>query len=79
MQMRETSTSEGGNYSPPNFAIRAAIPDKMMGSFTCRKAGTWDIFYFPSEGRHTEDFFDPTASAGFKPAKSGSSDQYANH
>jgi hypothetical protein len=59
MQMRETSTSEGGDYSlPPNFAIKAAIPEKLMGSLTCRKAGTWDIFYFPSEGRHTEDFLD---------------------
>jgi hypothetical protein len=54
-----------------------------MGSLTCRKAGTWDIFYFPSEGRHTEVFFDalknPTASAEFEPANLGSSGQYANH
>ena len=57
---------------------------KGLGSFTCRKAGTWDIlFYFPSEGRHTEDFPDaqknPMALAGFEPANSGSSGQYANH
>jgi hypothetical protein len=59
MQMCETSTSEGELFPPPNFAIRAAIPEKLMGSLTCRKkAGTWDIFYFPSEGRHTEDFLD---------------------
>jgi hypothetical protein len=55
-----------------------------LGYFTCRKAGTWDIlFYFPSEGRHTEDFSDagknPKASAGFEPANSGSSGQYTNH
>ena len=31
---------------------------KLLGSFTCRKAGTWDIlFYFPSGGRHVEDFY----------------------
>jgi hypothetical protein len=35
------------------------FPEKLMGFLTCRKAGTWDIlFYFPSEGRHTEDFLD---------------------
>jgi hypothetical protein len=58
IQMRETSTSEGGNYSP-NFASRSVINKNPLGSFTCRKAGSWDIlFYFPSEGRHTEDFSD---------------------
>jgi hypothetical protein len=59
------------------------FPEKLMGFLTCRKAGTWDIFYFPSEGRHTEDFLEarknPTASAGLEPANSGSSGQYANH
>ena len=31
---------------------------KLLGSFTCRKAGTWDrFFYFPSGGRHAEDFY----------------------
>ena len=42
---------------------------KLLGSFTCRKAGTWDrFFYFPSGGRHTEDFYvhkNTTASAWF--------------
>ena len=29
-----------------------------LGSFTCRKATTWDRrLYFPSEGRRAEDFF----------------------
>ena len=42
-----------------NFARRSVIYENPLGSFTCRKAGTWDIlFYFPSEGRHTEDFPD---------------------
>ena len=52
IQMSETSTSEG-----ENFASKSVIHENSLGSFTCRKAGTWDIlFYFPSEGRHTEDF-----------------------
>ena len=44
---------------PINFASKYVIHENPLGSFTCRKAGTWDIlFYFPSEGRHTEDFPD---------------------
>ena len=40
-----------------NFASKSVIHENPLGSFTCRKAGTWDIlFYFPSERRHTEDF-----------------------
>jgi hypothetical protein len=32
----------------------------MLGSLTCRKAATWNRrLYFPSEGRHAEDFFAP--------------------
>ena len=65
------------------FGSKSVIHENSLGSFTCRKAGTWDIFYFPSEGRHSEEFFrlpkNPTASAGFEPANSGSSGQYANH
>ena len=42
---------------PMNFASKSIIHENPLGSFTCRKAGTWGIlFYFPSEGRHTEDF-----------------------
>jgi len=42
---------------PMNFTSKSVIHENLLGSFTCRKAGTWDIFfYFPSEGRHTEDF-----------------------
>ena len=67
-----------------NFASKFVIYGNLLGSFTCRKDGTWDrFFYFPSEGRHTEEFFglpkNPTASAEFEPAKSGFSGQYANH
>ena len=44
---------------PMNFASKSVIYENSLGSFTCRKAGTWDIlFYFPSKGRHTEDFPD---------------------
>ena len=44
---------------PMNFASKSVIHENPLGSFTCCKAGTWDIlFYFPSEGRHTEDFPD---------------------
>jgi hypothetical protein len=38
--------------------------------------------YFPSEGRHAEDFFrpkNPTASAGSEPAILGTRGQHANH
>ena len=42
-----------------NFARKSVIYENPLGSFTCRKAGTWDIlFYFLSEGRHIEDFPD---------------------
>ena len=44
---------------PMNFASKSVIHENPLGSFTCHKAGTWDIlFYFPSEGRYTEDFPD---------------------
>jgi hypothetical protein len=51
-------------------------------SFTYRKSTTWDPqLYFPSEGRRAEDFFsvlkNPTASAGFEPAKLGFKGQQA--
>jgi hypothetical protein len=42
----------------------------MKGSFKCHISGTGDRWlYFPSEGRHAEDFFtlkNPTALAGFE-------------
>jgi hypothetical protein len=43
----------------PDFASRSVVYNNPLGSFTCRKAGTWAIlFYFLSKGRHTEDFPD---------------------
>jgi hypothetical protein len=63
------------------LAIRNLL--QLLGSFTCRKFGTWDrLFNFPSEGRHAEDFVhgkNPTASARFEPANSGTRGQHANH
>jgi hypothetical protein len=39
----------------------------IYGSFTCRKAVTWDRrLYFLSEGRHAEDFFREPANLGTK-------------
>ena len=44
---------------PMNFPSKSVIHENPLSSFTCHKAGTWDIiFYFPSKGRHTEDFPD---------------------
>jgi hypothetical protein len=55
-----------------NFADKWRIPRQMWGFFTCRKSATWDRrLYFPSEGRHAEDFLalkNPTVSAGLEPA-----------
>ena len=51
-----------------NFASKSVIHENPLGSFTCRKAGTWDIFYFPSEGRHTEDFPDARKIQRLRPA-----------
>ena len=37
---------------PMKFAIKFVIYGNLLGSFTCRKAGTWDgFFYFPSPQR----------------------------
>jgi hypothetical protein len=69
IQLRETSTSEGGNYSPPSFASRSVIYKNPLGSFTCRKAWTWDIlFYFLSEGSHTEAFPDARKIQWLRPS-----------
>ena len=44
---------------PMNFTSKSVIYESSLGSFTCRKPGTWDIlFYFTSERRYTEDFPD---------------------
>ena len=45
--------------SPMNFASKSVIHQNSLGSFTCRKAWTWDrLFYFPTEEGQTEDFPD---------------------
>ena len=70
-----------GKKWPMNFAWNARLPCSIQGSFTCCKSTTWDRrLYFPSEGRHAEDFFalkNPTASAGFEPAILGTKGQHA--
>jgi hypothetical protein len=39
------------------FSYQSCNLRTLVSSFTCRKVGTWDRFvYFPSEGRHAEDF-----------------------
>jgi hypothetical protein len=52
------------------------FPCNRKGSLTCRKSATQDPrLYFPSEGRHAEDFYarkNPTANSGTR-------DQHANH
>jgi hypothetical protein len=53
----------------------------LKGSFTCHKSAKWDRqLYFPSEGRHAEDFFalkNLTDSAGFEPANLDTGGQHA--
>jgi hypothetical protein len=42
----------------PVILPEIATSTSIQGSFTCRKSVTWDPrLYFPSEGRHAEDFF----------------------
>jgi hypothetical protein len=73
-----------GNYGwdmAGNFADKWRIPCHLKGPFTCCKSVTWDRWlYFPSKGRHAEDFFalkNPMASAGFEPANLGTRGQHA--
>ena len=57
-QARQTSASEGRNYYQGIYLANTEFT-KVLGSSTCRKAGTWDrFFHFPSEGRHSEDYSD---------------------
>ena len=54
---------------PMNFASKSIIHENSLGCFTCRKAVTWDIFiYFPSEGRHAEDFPDARKIQRLRPS-----------
>ena len=73
-----------GEKWPIKFILTITTSKEIVRDFfTFRKAATWDRrLYFPSEGRHAEDFFalkNPTASAGFEPANLGTRAQHANH
>ena len=72
-----TTWARNGRWILPE---NARLPCNIQGSFTCCKSMTWDKWlYFPSEGRHAEDFFalkKPTASAGFEPANLGTKGQH---
>ena len=75
----ETLVVKGGSTWARNgrwiLPENARLPRNIQGSFTCRKSTTWDKrLYFLSEGRRAED---PTASAGFEPAKLGTKGQHA--
>jgi len=56
----ETPAAEGGTMDEkmPRILPKVVTSTSLLGSFTCRKFTTWDRrLYFPSEGRHAEDFF----------------------
>jgi hypothetical protein len=47
-----------GEKWPVKFSQTIRLRRNFWGLLTCRKVATWDIrLYFPSEGRHAEDFF----------------------
>ena len=57
---REHPAAEGGTVGKkcPGILPKCRFPRYIYGSFTCRKATTWDLrLYFPSEERRAEDFF----------------------
>ena len=61
-----------------NFFSEALISARV--SITCHESTMRDPqLYFPSEGSHTQDFYDlknPSIPAGFEPANLESSDEY---
>jgi hypothetical protein len=67
----ETSISEGVNLSgvkrpDVNLAGKKRLPRNTPGFLTCHKSVTRDpLLYFPSEGRHAEDFYARKKSDGF--------------
>jgi hypothetical protein len=82
--MRETSTSEGGNYSLPPILL--ADPNLGESTRAFDMPQSWDmghIILLPLRRKTYWGFFgcpkNPTVSAGFEPANAGSSGQYANH
>jgi hypothetical protein len=72
-----------GEKWPTSFAVIWRVAHQMKGSLTCHKSVTRDRrLYFPSKGRHAEDFFtlkNPAASAGFELAILGTRGQHAIH
>jgi hypothetical protein len=55
-----------GTVFVEGISLSAHNTPRLIGSFTCRKVGTWDrLFNFPSEGRRAEDFFTQKKSNGF--------------
>jgi hypothetical protein len=69
MTTRQTSSRQRGNCGwemAGNIANKWQISCHLKGSFTCCKSVTWNRWlYFPSKGRHAEDFFRPEKSDGF--------------
>jgi hypothetical protein len=65
------------------FTLTNATSTSLYGSFKCCKSATWDRrLYFPSEGRHAEDFSAPknlTTLAEFEPVIFSTRGQHANH
>jgi hypothetical protein len=65
----ETSISERKNYGREmacQIYQTIRLPRNCWVLLTCRKSATCDRrLYFPSEGRHSEDFFPPKKSDGF--------------
>ena len=83
IQMRETSTSEGGNYYQ---WILWQIRNSRKSTRFFYMPQSWDmghIILLPLRRKAYWGFSgrlkNPTASARFEPANSGSSGQYANH
>ena len=81
IQMLETSTSEGGNY----YQILLANSNLRKSARIFYMPQSWDmgqILLLPLRRKANWGFSghpkNPTASAGFEPANSGSSGQYAN-
>ena len=80
--MRETSTSEGGNY----YQILLANSNLRKSARIFYMLQSWDmghIILLPLRRKAYWGFSghpkNPTASAEFEPANSSSSGQYANH
>jgi hypothetical protein len=75
----EPSISEGGKLRARNGRLLWPCRSDFHEKYTTRDPQ----LYFPSEGRHAQDFFtprkNPTASAGFEPAILGNRGQHANH